>query len=243
MRSKLIVKSHEPTRIRIAVAALVLLVIAGSWGLFEWGLKAAGYNRVEAARVRGELNDQISVLEKDNASFRRDLALLRTSDRIDREAYSQVSAELDDLQSQIAELNEELAFYRGIMSPSDGRSGLQIKTVQISPGADPGRFDMRLILVQAGRHDVRVQGSVEFSVIGESTTIENDDSKGPVTINLSQLTGETDKLRYSFRYFQILERNLGLPQGFVPKTIDISLSGGRKGNEVSASFPWQLMEN
>ena len=243
MPSKLIVKSHEPTRLRVAVAALVLLLIAGSWGLFEWGRKAAGYNRVEAARVRGALNDQISALEKDNATFRRDLALLRTSDRVDQEAYGQVSVELDDLQSQIAELNEELAFYRGIMSPSDGRSGLQIKAVQISPGTDPGNFNLRLILVQAGRHDSRVQGNVDFSIVGESIAAENDELAGPVTINLSQLTGETDKLRYSFRYFQVLERDLGLPQGFEPKTIEISLSGGRKGNEVSASFPWQITDS
>ena len=243
MPSKLIVKSHEPTRLRVAVAALVLLLIAGSWGLFEWGRKAAGYNRVEAARVRGALNDQISALEKDNATFRRDLALLRTSDRVDQEAYSQVSVELDDLQSQIAELNEELAFYRGIMSPSDGRSGLQIKAVQISQGTDPGNFNLRLILVQAGRHDSRVQGNVDFSIVGESIAAENDELAGPVTINLSQLTGETDKLRYSFRYFQVLERDLGLPQGFEPKTIEISLSGGRKGNEVSASYPWQITDS
>jgi len=243
MPSKLIVKSHEPTRLRVAVAALVLLLIAGSWGLFEWGRKAAGYNRVEAARVRGALNDQISALEKDNAIFRRDLALLRTSDRVDQEAYGQVSVELDDLQSQIAELNEELAFYRGIMSPTDGRSGLQIKAVQISPGTDSGNFNLRLILVQAGRHDSRVQGNVDFSIVGESIAAENDELAGPVTINLSQLTGETDKLRYSFRYFQVLERDLGLPQGFEPKTIEISLSGGRKGNEVSASFPWQITDS
>jgi hypothetical protein len=243
MPSKLVVKSHEPTRLRVAVAALALLVIAGSWGLFEWGRRAAGYNRVEAARVRGELNDQISALEKDNATFRRELALLKTSDRVDQEAYSQVSVDLDDLQSQIAELNEELAFYRGIMSPSDGRSGLQIKAVQIRPGTDAGKFNLKLILVQAGRHDVRVQGSVGISLVGESTAADDDQSGGPMTINLSQLTGESDKLRYSFRYFQVLERNLGLPQGFEPRTIEISLSGGRKGKEVSASFPWQITDN
>lgn len=240
MPSKLIVKSHEPKRLQIAVAALALLVVAGAWGLFEWGRKAAGYNRIEAARVRGELNDRISVLNKENETFRRDLAVLRTSDRIDQEAYSQVSVDLDDLQSQIAELNEELAFYRGIMSPSDGRSGLQIKAVQISPGSDSDDFSLRLILVQAGRHDTRVQGGVDLSVVGESIDADNDQSVDPMTINMSQLTGETDKLRYSFRYFQILDRDISLPVGFRPDTVEVSLSGGRKADAVSASFPWQI---
>jgi hypothetical protein len=240
MPSKLIVKSHEPKRLQIAVAALALLVVAGAWGLFEWGRKAAGYNRIEAARVRGELNDRISVLNKENETFRRDLAVLRTSDRIDQEAYSQVSVDLDDLQSQIAELNEELAFYRGIMSPSDGRSGLQIKAVQISPGSDSGDFSLRLILVQAGRHDTRVQGGVDLSVVGESIAADKDQSVDPITINMSQLTGETDKLRYSFRYFQILDRDISLPVGFRPDTVEVSLSGGRKADAVLASFPWQI---
>ena len=166
--------------------------------------------------------------------------MLRTSDRIDQEAYSQVSVDLDDLQSQIAELNEELAFYRGIMSPSDGRSGLQIKAVQISPGSDSGAFSLRLILVQAGRHDTRVQGGVDLSVVGESIDADNDQSVDPMTINMSQLTGETDKLRYSFRYFQILDRDISLPVGFRPDTVEVSLSGGRKADAVTASFPWQI---
>jgi hypothetical protein len=243
MPSKLVVKSHEPTRLWVALAVAALLAILAAWGLFEWGSTSAGYKRVEAARVRGELNEQISVLETENGALRRDLAVLRTSDRIDQEAYSQVSVDLDDLQSQIGELNEELAFYRGIMSPADGRSGLQIKALQISPGSDPDHFSLKLILVQAGRHDARVQGSVDVSVVGESIAAESEGSGETVTINLSQLTVDSDKLRYSFRYFQILERDIVLPMGFKPATVEISLSAGRKADAVTESIPWQLADS
>ena len=243
MPSKLVVKSHEPLRLRAAVAALAILVLVAAWGLFEWGRKAAGYNRVEAARIRGALNDQISALETENEMLRRELALLRTSDRVDQEAYSQVSVDLDDLQSQIAELNDELAFYRGIMSPADDKAGLQIKALQISPGADPGEFALKLILVQAGGNDTRVQGAVDLSLVGESVSEENDGLPTPMAIKLAQLTGESEKLRYSFRYFQILERSLSLPQGFEPKTVEVNLPARRKEDAVSASFPWQVTDS
>ncbi|MGI9264590.1 MAG: DUF6776 family protein [Gammaproteobacteria bacterium] len=243
MPSKLVVKSHEPLRLRAAIAALAILVLVAAWGLFEWGQKAAGYNRVEAARIRGSLNDQISVLESENETLRRDLALLRTSDRVDQEAHQQVSVDLDDLQSQIAELNDELAFYRGIMSPADGQAGLQIKALQISSGANPDEFALKLILVQAGRHDGRVQGSVDLAVAGEMVSEENEGLPTPMTIKLSQLTGEPEKLRYSFRYFQVLERNLSLPPGFEPKMVEVSLSAKRKEDAVSTSFPWQVTDS
>ncbi len=238
MSSRLVVKSHEPNRLRLAIALLVTLLVVAAWGLFEWGRKAAGYDRVTAARVRGELNDRITELETDNDGLRHELALLRTSDRVDQEAYSQVSVELDDLQSQIAELNEELAFYRGIMSPSDGRSGLQIKAVQINPVAEDRSFNLRLILVQAGRHDARVTGGVEVTIVGES-----DETPDAIRIDLAALTSDAAKLRYSFRYFQILERDISLPEGFEPSSVDVSLTGGRKSDSVSASFPWQVTDS
>lgn len=238
MHSKMVVKSHEPARLRLVLAGAALLLLAGMWGLFDWGRKAGGYDSAAAARTRGEMTGRISALEEENESLRRELALLRTADKVDREAYGLVSTELDDLQSQIAELNEELAFYRGIMMPLDGKSGLQIQAVQLHPGGESGKYRLRLVLVQAGRHDGRVKGAVAVNIVG------GDSANGePGRLALSKLSGEGDKLGYSFRYFQILERDFTLPDGFVPAEVEVNLTPARKGETVTGSFPWLVTES
>ena len=62
-------------------------------------------------------------------------------------------------------------------------------------------------------------------------------------MSLADLAGEADDLRYAFRYFQILEREVTLPEGFRPERIDIRLRPARRGaDDIEVSFPWRLEE-
>ena len=54
---------------------------------------------------------------------------------------------------------------------------------------------------------------------------------------------EDRDLRFAFRYFQILEREILLPEGFVPERVDLHLVPAGKGrDELDVSFPWKLEE-
>jgi len=185
--------------------------------------------------MRGQLGARILELEAENDALRWDLALLRASGRVDREGFSRVSERFDDLHSQIAELKEQLSFYQGIMSPADGRTGLQIQTVQTHRGIDPGQYRLRLVLVQAGRQGSRIRGKVDLTLIGERGG-EN------VKLGLDALGGGDDDLAYAFRYFQILERDVIVPRDVVPLQVVVTLHPSRKGEEpVSETFPWQVV--
>ena len=48
---------------------------------------------------------------------------------------------------------DDLAFYRSIVSPADGIQGLRIQRFDVTQGARPREFVMKLTLVQAMRHD------------------------------------------------------------------------------------------
>jgi hypothetical protein len=215
----------------------VAAVVLGSvtvWGAFEWGRRAGGYDALEADRARRSLASEILRLQTENENLRRELSLMKAAGRVDSEAYGRVSREIDDLHSQIVELNEELAFYRGIMAPGEGQTGLQVQTVQIEPGDGDRVYRVRLVLVQMGRQNRRVSGSVRVAVVG---------ARGTAPVPLQAPDNEAQDLQFAFRYFQILEGEVVLPEGFQPERLDVHLDPAGKGQEdVDLTFPWQTEE-
>jgi len=233
MTSRLVVSPRARLNSRLALGMAALLGIVALGGSFEWGRRAAGYHASAAAETRDRLAARIRELDEENEALRWDLALLRTTGRVEQEGYQRVAGDLDDLQSQIAELKEQLAFYRGIMSPADGNSGLQVQTVQVQPGQEDREYQLRLVLVQAGRQSKRQKGTVHLGVVG-------DQAGESVTLPVDAETGDDSGLHYSFQYFQILRHDVRLPRGFQPRLIEVTLQPSRKSEEaVVSSFPWQ----
>ncbi|UCC15523.1 MAG: hypothetical protein JSW21_06285 [Gammaproteobacteria bacterium] len=236
MKTPLVVKKRPPPKTRIALLAAIGLGMLSIWGIFEWGRRDGGYSLVEAGQAREALAEQILALQSENEELRRALALMRAADGVDREAYRRVARELDDLQSQIAELNEELAFYRGIMTPAEGQAGLQVQTVQIEPADGDRSYRLRLILVQAGRNDRQVAGNLSVSVAGVG-------ADGARVLPLEQMGGTTESLQYDFRYFQVLEQEVMLPDSFRAERVDVRIMPkGRGRGDAEVSFPW-VVEN
>src|SRR5690606_34897958 len=103
-------------------------------------------------RVEARLAEQTAA----RAELERENAVLRTSREVDRETYAQVEANLARLETTIQAQEEELAFYRGIVSPQDGHLGLRVQSLEILPGDRERHYLLRLVLVQAIVHSRRV---------------------------------------------------------------------------------------
>jgi hypothetical protein len=222
---------------RVALSAVALALLGGvGYLLFELGRYQAGYSRLDAQENSQALNAEITDLKSRNEDLRRQIAMLETSRGIDQEAYSQVEQNLAELQANIQTQEEELAFYRGIVSPSDGVAGLKIQRFELLPADGQDAVLMRLVLVQAMKHDRRVSGVVKFTVHGEK-------AGNAAVLALSELVaeGESSDLSYSFRYFQDLERQLVLPKGFLPSRVELEIRPkGRGAKPVSQSFDWMV---
>ena len=89
--------------------------------------------------------------------------------RVDREGYKQVERSLGDMQSQIARLNQDLSFYRGLVQP-DSLVHVKVQQMQIVPdAAGPGsaaQYRLKFVLMQTGKPDNVVTGSASISVDG-----------------------------------------------------------------------------
>ena len=229
---RLVVRSHRPWRTRVAAGLVLVLLAAGGWGLYETGRVQGGFHQLEARQRFNALEQQVASLEDENAGLRAQIALLETSRQVDKEAYDQVEASLADLQAQIQAQREELVFYRGIVSPEDGRSGLQVQDLEIIPGDAARAYRLSLVLIRAIKHDRRVNGVVNFAV-------EGDQDGTAKTLAMSDLGASGDPLEFNFRYFQDFEREIVLPEGFTARKIRVDVTPRTRGvSAVSRTFDW-----
>ncbi|MFO7305599.1 MAG: hypothetical protein C0P74_008780 [Gammaproteobacteria bacterium] len=232
---RLVVRYHAPWRRRaIAVGSIVGLVVL-VLGAFEFGRYRSGYNKLAEIQLRRELTATIERLEKENEKLRQAIAAAELAREVDRKAYADVEKNLAELQAQILKQQEELTFYRGIVSPEDGIGGLRIQRFQVLPGAGEQHFRLRLVLVQSMRQETVVSGSVRIAIEG---VLDNK----PLQLSLADTRTERAggaELPFRFRYFQNVEQDIELPPGFEPRAVNVEVRSAKLA-PLRESFPWQV---
>lgn len=228
---RLVVRLHDPRRFRqlLALAALVALVLG--YALFRWGHFAGGGAGSRAEQRVKELSAETTQLQGEVGQLRDELARARTTLEVDRQALDELKAALAASEERVASLHEELQFYRRIVVPADGRTGLRVQTFEIVPGDLDRSYRLRLLLVQNPQRSGRAAGTVEVDLHGTLAGAET-------TLALPQLAAEPAP--YEFLYFQDVELEVILPAGFEPETAEIALQpSGRRARAAVTSFPWE----
>lgn len=223
------------TRRRVLLgSAGALLILASCYLVFELGRHQAGYSLLDHRREAAQQREQIGAQAQTIDELRRELAIVETSRNIDRETYSRLERTLMELEARLQSQEEELAFYRGIIQPADGESGLRVQSVEAVPGNGEQRYVLRIVLMQTIAHNRRVEGVVKLQIAGVRFG-------EPETLDLGELTAadEITELEYDFRYFQGLEQELALPDGFDPAAVEIEVRPrSPRGEPLAQTFDW-----
>ncbi|MCI0750187.1 MAG: hypothetical protein L0Y32_06570, partial [Nevskiales bacterium] len=171
------------------------------------------------------------------ASLKDQIVYQQRSQEIDRQACGTVQASLTALQDEVADLQEQVAFYRGIVSPEDSRAGVRIYEFRVYPTATPEVFRYGLVLIQSVRHDRRTAGHVEV-------TLEGLQFGKTQTRRLSELmlTGERE-LQFSFKYFEEFGGEFRLPDGFRPlRAVVTVLPRGGTAPKIEDGYEWSKIQ-
>jgi hypothetical protein len=226
---KSVVRSYDPKR-RVVLTVGVFLAL---YGAFELGRYEAGFRIVESIRGGLTTNARIRALEAENAEQRTQLEAAEVARRVDREGYKQVERSLGDMQSQIARLNQDLSFYRGLVQPETIVS-VKVQQMQILPETVAGQFHLKFVLMQVGKPAGIVAGNATLSVDGLL-------QGKPVSLSFSQLSpNRRSSLPYSFRYFQDYDEPLVLPAGFEPMRVGVEIHGGKDATHAyRQAFVWK----
>lgn len=204
-----------------------------------------GYNKVISDRVSNALlNRDLDAAQVRVTQLEGELIDARLNTDVLRQASNALREEMTQEHERTAHLQEEMTFYKGLMSPSSLAKGLQVAELELAPSVDDGTYSYKLLLTQVALRRSFIAGEVRFDVIGgfgEADTSDADFDRADKLESVLSLTELTDMktypLRFRFRYFQDLAGQITLPEGFVPTKVLITVNQNGK-EPLQVTFPW-----
>lgn len=207
-----------------------VFIIVGISGYY-FGQYRAGFNLFDAKEIEAQLKTRIYLQEQQKADVQDQLAIAKRASQVNVAAHKQVKLDLKSLQQENVELREEVDFYRGIVAPKESSQGLRIDQFSVKKTAGHNLYHFKLVLTQVKNNQRFTRGTVKLTFEGVKSGL-------PKTLTLNQLSVEKRKhLTFKFRYFQKLEGDLILPEGFVPRQVRVNVIPRKKKN-IQNHFDW-----
>jgi hypothetical protein len=221
---RLVVRTYAPARRWIVLALVALLTGLALYVMFELGRYKAGYDALQAARLRDGLAQQIDRLERSAHELRVQLAASQQAqagwvrERVD------LARTITQLQAQVAHDQQEMGFYRGLVAQpgQPATDEIRVQEFRIAALPDAQRFALRFSLSRTQRPEEAISGTL-------AVTVDGTRDGAAASADLAALTGGKAELAFSFRYFAAIEQQVTLPAGFSPEHVTIEIRPGRKG--------------
>ena len=162
---RMIVRSHFPWPVRMAMAALVLGFSAALalWA-FEFGKGIAGLDRdakEELAQLRVEVAELRSERERATSTANTSESLLKT----EKAAQDKLAEQIKKVEAENLALKNDLGFFQRLL-PTNASDGLSIRSLQAETTL-PGQVRFQLLVMQqAGRNVPEFQGRYEVTLAG-----------------------------------------------------------------------------
>ncbi len=224
------VRQHRPWKVWVGGLFLIVFLAVS----FYLGRSYQSQERDHLLLERETLVIRIDELQSRNHKLVQENAHLEGGSKIEREAYQHANQELIRLQQELLTQKEELVFYRGIVSPSNSALGVNLQSFEVRKKNNQNHYSYKMILTKSGKSTKKVSGGTKVLIRGESG--------GNVSeLNLSDLLLEnSDKgTKFAFRYFQVFEGDISIPDGFEPFEVKIGiLPTTKKVKAFSETISW-----
>ena len=230
---RIIIRSKVSTSAKVLLTVMGMAVFVGLiWASYQYGRSEADHSWQTANRTIERLEKDLELLRKENKDLRMSISQAQRQLQIDKSAYKELAANLNASNAEITDLHKELKFYRSIISPKDGRSGVQIQDLAIMSTDKADIYSYKLVLIQALRHSEEVSGTVGFEIKG---------SKNDRQTVIKHPRSPDSEIRVNFRYFQNLEGIIDLPPDFAPVEIKVNvttLGKKKKPHTTERTYQW-----
>ena len=214
------------------VVSILLFSVAIYIG-FTWGNKD---NLAQQQQI-SQSNQTLDNLQIENNSLSKKLNILGVELEIARLAEKLTNQEIQQGLLREKVLRTDLGFYQQVMAPELKPQGFVIDTFYLEPGLSAGHFRFELVVMQQEKIKNVVKGNIAVSILGS----ENGQAK---IFSLAELMDETaNPLAFSFKYFQVIEGELQLPENFAAEKVLVHADiyqFKRKRGTLDKTFDWQL---
>lgn len=220
-------------RLRSILYLIILITIVSAGGYL------GGYydsrSQIQQLSVQKQfLEHNLSQAEETILNLSQRVSVLEKGGEVDRKAAESFRQTVRELNADVARLEQEVGFYKGIMAPGSTDRGLRVSKIDIQAAESPQRFRYAIMLTQVVDNSAHIEGQAAINIVGQI------DGKTTV-LPLRDVDSTIDGLgiKFRFRYFQEVKGELTLPDGFVPEQMQVVLqSSGNKPQRVEETQQW-----
>ncbi|MCC6610242.1 MAG: hypothetical protein IT515_11305 [Burkholderiales bacterium] len=162
---RLAVNPHVPWYWR-ALRIVAVLSVSGVLALwmYDAGRRFAGFDA-------SEVQDELAMLRKRVAEFEADVPRLRavadSSDarlKIEQAAERDLARQVKQLEADNARLKEDIAYFENLSARDQADERVRIARFKVEPGALPGEYHFRVLVMQGGSRPRGFDGRLQFIV-------------------------------------------------------------------------------
>ena len=234
-QERMVVVPYRPARRVIFGLLLMLGVGASAAGGFFYSYYVTIQSQRGELASREELSVQLQASKLESADLHRQIAILDRSSVMDQFVTKEVQSTIMSLRERVAQLEQDIVYYRQVVSDETGETGLVISQLDIATTKVAGVYSYKLVLRQLDADgDSFLIGFVNINLVGSQ-------GEKQMVLPLREVSDQPDQLdiRLRFKYFQNIEGSLMLPEGFVPERVQIAaVSTEPVAKDINQDFSW-----
>jgi hypothetical protein len=199
----------------VALAVGLTLITGLVWWMFDAGQRLAGFDKDTSQRQVAELTEAKQQLTEENGKMRVSLTELERQAQIDKSSQTEITKTLTQLQDENANLKEDLAFFRSIMSTSASPDGLSVYNFKLDTDSSANEYRYRMMIMQGGQRENDFRGRVQLVLNVITNGV-------PAVVTIPE--GDKDKtagLDVNFKYYQRVEGRFKLGEGTKIKSTQV----------------------
>lgn len=217
---------------------ILIVVISGTLYVgFIWGNAHYTQQKMTISTHKKSIQN----LKLENEKLTKNLNILGVELEVARLTQQQHFIEIGKSIDTEKGLRTQLAFYQQVMAPELNEQGFLIEGFNLEPALSDNSYRFELVLMQQNKTNKILKGNLKVTLIGS----ENGKAK-QYTMNQMLSDQEQKKMLFSFRYFQVIDGEIRLPEGFQPEQVSVHadvFQFNRKKGELTTEFAWVINPN
>ena len=233
--NRYVVKIHRPIQWSLAIIALSTIIALVTWFTLDKSHWSVIYDHYETNRIFKNVMAENRKLEAVNQNLRDSSSMMKEMDVMDKKTTGLLQDQIQELQTEIFKLKQELEFYHGIMNGARESNGLNIQGMNIRSLPKEKSYRLNLVLTHVAKSVKVAEGKVDVSLEGEQ------DGK-PSLLKLGDIALDTNlDLSLKFRNFKKIECDLMLPENFTPIRVKVVFTPKDTTKaKIKKTFDWSV---
>lgn len=187
-----------------------------------------------------KLEHTMENLSVENQNLNRQLNILGVELEVQRLAAQKSQVEIQSGLEREALLKKDIQFYQKVMAPELKEGGFLIEAFDVTKSLSDQAYRYEIVLLQQDKIKSMVNGNISVTLIGS-------ENGQPKQYNLKSMITETSSpLKFSFKYFQRINGEMILPEGFLVEKVAVKaqvFQFKRRRGELERVFDWQIESN